>query len=104
MNGNSKSGFGALLDFKFESFLALKMIRTLYMLAFACTVSLAGMVLLGAMTQGTKVAFAALVAVPIVFLIIMMFTRIILEVLAVIFRVAEDARAIRDRGSDRESA
>jgi len=93
------SGFGALLDFKFESFLALKMIRALYALCFGALALAGGIVVVAALWKGVAQGLGMLVVVGVGFILVMMYTRVVLEVLAVIFRIAEDTRALRERSS-----
>jgi hypothetical protein len=97
------SGFlSALFDFGFTSFVTPKVIKVLYMLIVIGTVA-------GALVL-TIIAFKASVAIgivtlvfgdPLVILITLAIYRIILEFFVVTFRMAEDIRAMRERGDVR---
>jgi Domain of unknown function (DUF4282) len=90
---------GALFDFGFTSFVTPKVIKVLYMLIVIGTVVSALMVTIIAFKAST--VFGVLMLVfgdPLFILIVLAIYRIILEFFVVTFRVAEDIRAIRERG------
>ena len=95
----SKSFLNALFDFGFTSFVTPKVVKVLYLLivvvvglsALAFTVSmLAANLVLGLVVL--------LIGAPLYFLVVTALYRIILEFFMVIFRMAEDIRALRERG------
>ena len=96
---DARGFLGALFDFGFTSFVTPKVIKVLYMLIVIGTV-LSALVFTIMMFQAS-VAFGVLtllVGDPLFILIVLAIYRIILEFFAVTFRVAEDIRALRERG------
>ncbi len=98
----SKNFLNALFDFGFTSFVTPKVVKVLYLLivvvvglsALAFTVSmLAANLVLGLVVL--------LIGAPLYFLVVTALYRIILEFFMVIFRMAEDIRALRERGEFR---
>ena len=100
-DGADGKGFlAALFDFGFTSFVTPKVIKVLYAL-----------ITIGAVVSAlafTIIAFKASVAFgivtlifgdPLFILIVLAIYRVILEFFMVTFRVAEDIRALRDRGT-----
>jgi ABC-type uncharacterized transport system permease subunit len=103
--GNSGNGvpqkgfFGSLFDFGFNSFITSKVIKFLYVLA----VIMAGLVALGLLVVAFKASpvigiLGLVVGCPLYFFLTVAFSRITLEFVMVVFRMAEDMRAIRNRG------
>jgi hypothetical protein len=94
------TGFlGALFDFGFTSFVTLKIVKVLYTLVTIGTVvsTLAFTILL--FKASAVFGIVALVFVdPLVILVILAIYRIFLEFFVVIFRAAEDIRALREHG------
>jgi hypothetical protein len=94
------TGFlGALFDFGFTSFVTPKVIKVLYVLVMIGTVvsTLAFTILL--FKASAVFGIVALVFIdPLIILVIMAIYRIVLEFFVVIFRAAEDIRALRERG------
>jgi uncharacterized protein DUF4282 len=90
---------GALFDFGFTSFVTPKVIKVLYMLIVIGTVLSA--LVFTILVFKASVAFGLLTLVfgdPLFILIVLAIYRIILEFFVVTFRVAEDIRALRERG------
>jgi len=89
-----KSFFSSLFDFSFKSLITTRLITVLYVLA----VILAGLysltLLAAGFTRGAAIGVLALIAVPLFFLLTVIYTRVILEVLIVIFRMHENIAAI----------
>jgi hypothetical protein len=95
----AKGFLSALFDWGFTSFVTPKVIKALYVLIFIGAVITALMFTI--MTFRVSAAFGLLTLVigdPLFILIVMAIYRIILEFFAVMFRVAEDVRALRERG------
>jgi Domain of unknown function (DUF4282) len=96
---DARSFLGALFDFGFTSFVTPKVIKVLYMLIVIGTVLTA--LVFTIMVFQASVAFGVLTLVvgdPLFILIVLAIYRIILEFFVVTFRVAEDIRALRERG------
>jgi hypothetical protein len=96
---DARGFLGALFDFGFTSFVTPKVIKVLYMLIVIGTV-LSALVFTIVVFEAS-VAFGVLTLVvgdPLFILIVLAIYRIILEFFVVTFRVAEDIRALRERG------
>ena len=99
---DTKGFIGSLFDFGFTSFVTTKVVKVLYVLI---------MVLLSLTTLAFVIsAFAAkpvlgifvlVIVAPILFFVYLAVWRIFLEILIISFRIAEDLRAIRERGGFR---
>lgn len=99
---DSKGFMGALFDFGFTSFVTPKVVRVLYPLIMI----LAGLGALGLAATAFSISvvvgiLALIIFAPLYFLVVTAIWRIALEFFVVIFRVAEDIRAIRERGDFR---
>jgi hypothetical protein len=98
-SADTRGFLGALFDFGFTSFVTPKVIKVLYMLIVIGTVVSALLVTIVAFKASA--VFGVLMLVfgdPLFILIVLAIYRIILEFFVVTFRVAEDIRAIRERG------
>jgi hypothetical protein len=96
---DTRGFLGALFDFGFTSFVTPKVIKVLYMLIVIGTVVSALVVTIVAFKASTVFGFLMLVfGDPLFILIVLAIYRIILEFFVVTFRVAEDIRALRERG------
>ncbi len=95
-----KSGFlGALFDFGFTSFVTPRIIKVLYALLMIGAV--AGALAFTIIVFKVSTAFGIVTLLfgdPLVILIVMAIYRMIPECIMVIFRTAEDIRALRERG------
>jgi Domain of unknown function (DUF4282)/zinc-ribbon domain len=90
----------SLFDFSFSSFIALRMIKILYVL----TTIVVALFTLGDILLAFKISsafgiFALLILGPIGFLLTMIYVRVLLELLMAIFRMHEDVQEINQRGS-----
>jgi hypothetical protein len=95
----SKGFLGALFDFGFTSFVTPKVIKVLYVLIMIGTVASALVFTVMAFKVSTVFGLLTLIiGDPLFILIVMAIYRIILEFFVVVFRVAEDVRALRERG------
>ena len=82
--------FGKLFDFSFEEFITPTIVRIVYIIFLVLITIGAVIVLLAALFSGSaSSAIAGLIFVPLFWLVYVIFTRIWLEVVAVIFRIAE---------------
>ncbi len=94
------TGFlGALFDFGFTSFVTPKIIKVLYVLVMIGTVVSSLAFTIVAFKASTAFGIVALVfGDPLIILVVLAIVRIFLEFFVVIFRAAEDIRALRDGG------
>lgn len=99
VSGGSASFLGALFDFSFSTFVTPKVIKVLYI----SIMTLAGLAAAGfiitAFAANTGFGLITLIIIaPLFFFITIALYRITLEFFMVIFRMAEDIAAMRDRG------
>ncbi len=96
---DAKGFLGALFDFGFTSFVTPKVVKALYMLIMIGTVVSALVFTIIMFRVSTPFGILTLlVADPLFILIVMAIYRMILEFFVVVFRVAEDIHALRERG------
>lgn len=105
MNQTSTSMVDTLLDFSFSSFVTARFIRILYIIVWLLA-ALGGFLvflgmLIGGFSQGVLSGLAmgllGLVMGAFVFALNLIFGRIALEILIVLFRIAENTQALADR-------
>ena len=95
----SKGFFRALFDFSFTSFVTTKIIKVLYVLIFVLAVVSALVYTIIAFRVSAGFGILTLViGDPLFIIIVMAFWRLVLEAFVVVFRIAEDIRALRERG------
>jgi hypothetical protein len=98
-SADARGFLGALFDLSFTSFVTTKIIKVLYALILVM-VSLSALVFTISAFRSSAV-FGLLVLVigdPLFIIIVMAFWRLVLESFVVVFRIAEDIRALRERG------
>lgn len=101
-HADARGFLGALFDFGFTSFVTPKVVKVLYPLIMVFTGLTALAFVAGAFHASTGLGFLTLlVLAPLFFLVVTAIYRILLEFFIVIFRVAEDIRALRERGDIR---
>lgn|GEM_PF-386467 len=101
--GASSKGFvGSLFDFGFTSFVTPTVVKVLYVLIMV-VLGLTGLGFAVSAFSLNKIAgiFVLIVVAPLFFFVFLALYRIVLELFVVIFRIAEDLRAIRDRSGSR---
>jgi hypothetical protein len=98
--GAGSRGFlSALFDFSFTSFVTTRIIKVLYVLITVLVSLVALFYTIIAFRLST--GFGLLVLIigdPLYIIIVMAFWRLLLEAFVVVFRIAEDIRALRERG------
>jgi len=96
---DSKGFFGALFDFSFTSFVTTRIIKVLYalILVLAVLTALFYTVIMFRVSAGLGLA-TLIIGDPLFIIIVMAFWRLVLEAFVVVFRMAEDVRALRERG------
>lgn len=96
---SSPKGFlGSLFDYSFSSFITTRIIKILYVLiTIVYSLTALAFLVLG-ITQGPGPAVAAIIFVPIAWLLYMIFARVALEVLIVVFRIGEDIHLVAHPG------
>ena len=95
-NPSGKPPFSAIFDFSFTEFISIDLIRVLYVFAFI----VAGLAMVGTILAGFSNGFGwglgSIIIAPVVFFIIIFVARIGLEMLVVLFRIAENTRETAD--------
>ena len=91
----ASAGFlASLFDFSFSSFITTKLVRVIYVLAIAGNALFALVLVAGGFGRGfMSGVFALFVIAPLVFLLFTALARLWLEVMVVLFRTVEYARA-----------
>jgi hypothetical protein len=90
--------FAALFDFSFSEFITTKIIKVLYILAIIAIGLIAlGFFIAAASQGGANIVFGLIIA-PIFFLLYVILTRVWLEIIIVLFRIAEYTREIAQQG------
>ncbi len=96
---DARGFLGALFDFSFTSFVTTKIIKVLYALILVLASLSALLYTIVAFRLSAVFGFLVLViGDPLFIIIVMAFWRLVLEAFVVVFRIAEDVRAIRERG------
>ncbi|MGH3185546.1 MAG: DUF4282 domain-containing protein, partial [Streptosporangiaceae bacterium] len=98
--GADARGFlSALFDFSFTSFVTTRIIKVLYILIMVLVVISALVYTIVAFKASpTRGLVTLIIGDPLFIVIVMAFWRLILESFVVRFRIAEDVRALRERG------
>jgi uncharacterized membrane protein len=95
----AKGFFASLFDYSFSSFITSKIVKVLYVLT---TIIVAlwtlVLILLGFRASSGAGVLMLVVGGPLFFVITMIYTRVVLELLIVIFRISENVREINERG------
>lgn len=90
------SGFFArLFDFTFKEFITTNIISILFGIGFFLSALMAIVVIVMGFKADTCAGIGALVVSPIIFLLYLIFFRVYLEIICVLFRIHEDLKAIR---------
>jgi uncharacterized protein DUF4282 len=99
VSGSSTSFLSALFDFSFSSFVTPKVIKVLYILIMILAGLTAAGFIISAFALSVEAGLITLIIIaPLFFFITIALYRILLEFFMVIFRMAEDIKAMRDRG------
>ena len=100
---HARGFMSSLFDFSFTSFVTTKIIKVLYVLITILVVlSWLGYSVIAFQASAALGALVFVVIGPLFGLIVLAFWRLVLESFVVVFRIAEDLRAVRERG-DRAS-
>ena len=92
--------FGSLFDYSFSAYITPRIIKVLYVLTTVVVALWTAAIVLLAFRDSTGLGlFALIVAGPIFFVIAMIYVRVGLEFLMVIFRIHEDVDDINRRGA-----
>lgn len=87
--------FGSLFDLSFTNFITSKIIKLLYILSIAIAAIVALSVVASGFAASTTVGiFSLLIVAPLVFLLGVIYARVLLEIIIVTFRISEHASQI----------
>ena len=92
-----KGFLGTLFDFSFSEFITTKVIKFILGLAMVVNAILTIVFIVGAFQTGWLGGIIVLILSPLLYLIMMLISRMYLELIIVIFRIAENLIAIRDK-------
>lgn len=92
-----KGFLGTLFDFSFSEFITTKVIKFLLALALVVNAIFTIVFIIGAFRVGWLGGVIVLILSPLLYLVLMLFSRIYLELIIVIFRIAENLIAIREK-------
>jgi uncharacterized protein DUF4282 len=92
-----KGFIGTLFDFSFTEFVTTKVIKVLLGLALVVNFIITIAFIVGAFQVGWLGGILVLILSPIIYLVLMLFSRIYLELIIVVFRIAENLTAIREK-------
>ena len=95
---DAKGLLGSLFDFSFTSFLTTKIIKFLYGIGIAVSGLVALSVVAAGLRQGIVGGVGGLILGTLLFFLSVMYARVVLEVLIVIFRIADHTAEIARRG------
>jgi hypothetical protein len=91
----AKTLLRSLFDFSFNSLITTKIIRIFYAL-FVVILSLGALGFLASgINQGGSIAVVTLIAVPVGYLLYLLFIRLLMELYIIIYKISEDVRAMR---------
>lgn len=89
--------FSALFDFSFKAFITSKLVPVLYGLSVACAALIALGMIKSAFSFGASAGILTLLIVaPLFFLISIIWARVILEIIMVLFRISKDTDKIAE--------
>lgn len=89
--------FSALFDLSFSEFITTRLIKVLYILAIISIGLFSLVILVAGLSQGAGTGLLALILAAVLFLFYVILTRVWLELIIVVFRIAEYTREIARR-------
>ena len=94
----NKGLFGGLFDLSFTEFVTIRIIKVIFVLAIIGSGIAALALLIGGIARGGGQAFISIILAPIVFFLYVLVARIWLEVIVVLFRIAENTGRLVEQG------
>jgi len=92
-----KNFIEALFDLSFSDFVSTRLIKVLYILGIVVAAVSAIMTLLGGIRAGAAAGLVSVLIAPIIFFVAVIALRVWLELVIVIFRIAETLREIANK-------
>ncbi len=96
--------FGSLFDLSFTEFVTTRVIKFLYVLSIIAAGLMALATVIGGFAGGAAGGLLALVISPVVFLLSVLMARVWLEVIIVLFRIAENTGRLVEQGKQHPQA
>ena len=95
----AEKGFlGSLFDLSFTEFITTRVIKALFILAIIVAAIAAVVIIVSGFVSGALSGIAMLVISPILFLVYVILARVWLELVIVIFRIAENTGRLAEQG------
>ncbi len=94
---DSKSFLAALFDFSFSEFITIKLIKILYVIGIIIAGIAALFIIGGAFTTSFWAGLLSLIISPIIFLLYVLIIRIWLELIIVLFKIADNTKNIAEK-------
>ena len=95
--------FKRLFDLSFKEFVTTKIVTFIFILAIIIGGLIAIGILISGISRGVGMAFVSLILAPIVFFLYVLFSRIWLEIIIVLFRIAENTTTLVEQGQEKKS-
>ena len=99
-----KGFFGSLFDFSFSEFITPRIIKLLFVLAIIISAIFAIMMFVAGISEGGGTAFLSLIGAPLLFLLYVIMARVWLEVIMIMFRIADNTDKLAERGDTQAEA
>lgn len=94
----TKGFFASLFDLSFTEFVTTRIIKVLYVLAIILAAIASLAMLIGGFSRGAGGAIMGLILAPLLFLLYVIMARVWLEVIIVLFRIAENTGRMVEQG------
>ena len=95
--------FKRLFDLSFKEFVTTKIVTFIFILAIIIGGLAAIGILIKGLSSGGAMAFVSLILAPIVFFLYVLFSRIWLEIVIVLFRIAENTTTLVEQKQEKKS-
>lgn len=99
-----KGLIGTIFDFSFDRFVTTKVIKFLLGLAMLANAVITIMIIVGGFQSGALAGIVALILSPVIYILLMLVSRIYLELIIVAFRIVEHLGGIEDLLKKKEAA
>ncbi|MBN2382357.1 DUF4282 domain-containing protein [bacterium] len=97
---NSKGFFSVLFDLSFSEFITFRVIKVLYIIGIVIAGLAALFMIIGAFTNGVVAGIVCLILSPLVFLLYVLMIRVWLEIVLVLFKIADNTSIMAGVKSD----
>ncbi len=93
-NGKTKSFLQALFDLDFREFVTIRIVKLLYIIGIVLAGLLSLAVLVAGLGQGGAMVLVSIILAPLYFILSVIWIRVCLEIVIVVFRIADNTEAI----------